>query len=227
MPGPWGAPRLDALDAAVAAVMPSSDLSHDMRHVRRVAVWCGRLAPELNADVELAIAAGLCHDLAQPPKEGPDRAKGGLRSAAQAAPLLAGAGFSEAEREAVLCAIATCSWSAGLAPENSLGALLQDADRLDAIGAIGVARNMACAAHMHSRTGAGALFHPDAPNGEGRPLDDRRFAADHAPLKLLRLADSMHSAGARAEAARRHARLAAFFADLIDEAEAGRTPQPA
>jgi uncharacterized protein len=225
--GPWRRPRLAALDALVAAGMPAHDLSHDMNHVRRVASWCARLAPELGVDVERAAAAGLCHDLVQTAKEGPARATGGVQSALRADALLAAAGFDAEERAAITGAIATCSWSAGKPPEDALGAVLQDADRLDAIGAIGIARNMACAAHIHQRTGNGALFHPSDPRGQDRPLDDRRFAADHAPLKLLRLAATMHTAGARDEAAKRHARLAAYYEDLSEEAELGAIPDGA
>lgn len=220
----WGSPRLDALDALVEGQLPAHDISHDMHHVRRVARWCARLAPERAVEPSLAVAAGLCHDLVLPHKEGPERAEGGQRSARAAEPLLQAAGFTAEERAEIYAAVATCSWSAGRPPASDLGAILQDADRLDAIGALGVARNMACAAHIHARTGDGALVHPSDPEGRARPLDDRRYAADHAPLKLLRLAASMHTAAARAEAAKRHARLAAFYADLYEEAALGALP---
>jgi uncharacterized protein len=218
----WASPRLQALDALVEEVLPRDDLSHDMHHVRRVASWAARLAPELGADPERAVAAGLCHDLDPTPKEGPDRSAGGARAAAAAPALLRAAGFEDDAVQAICAAISTCSWSAGAAPSGPLGAALQDADRLDAIGAIGIARNMACAAVMHARSGQGALVHPSDPAGHGRPLDDRRFAADHYPIKLLRLANRMHSPTAQAEADRRHARLLAFYADLLDEADAAR-----
>lgn len=218
-PSTWGHPALDRLDGLVASVMPADDLSHDMAHVRRVARWCARLAPELGADPLAAVAAGLCHDLDPVGKETAARPTGSARASAAARPLLAAAGFESDLADEVCEAIAACSWSAGLAPRGPLGAVLQDADRLDAIGALGIARNMACAAHMHARTQSGALIHPTDPAGRQRPLDDRLFAADHYPRKLLRLAAGMHSATARAEAQRRHARLLAFYEALVEEGE--------
>jgi uncharacterized protein len=220
--GGWASARLQALDALVEEALPRDDLSHDMHHVRRVAAWAARLAPELGADPERAAAAGLCHDLDPTPKEGPDRAAGGARAAAAAPTLLRVAGFEDDAVQAICAAITTCSWSAGAPPAGPLGACLQDADRLDAIGALGIARNMACAAVMHRRSGQGALVHPTDPPGGARPLDDRRFAADHYPIKLLRLAAGMHSPTARAEAARRHGRLLAFYDALLDEAAAAQ-----
>ena len=52
---------------------------------------------------------------------------------------------------------------------------------------------------------------------DGRPLDDRTNALDHCFAKLLKLADGMRLPLARAEAARRHAAMVAFIAELKAE----------
>lgn len=212
-------PRLEALWSQVAPRLAGHDLSHDADHVLRVTRWAVRLAREQGLSTELACAAGLVHDLVNVPKESADRPLGSELSAVAGKELLTEAGFTVAEVAAVVDAVRTCSWSRGLAPASPLGAVLQDADRLDAIGAIGIARNFACAQAMVARGSPGRLYHPADPAGEtDRPLDDVAFAADHYRRKLLRLAASMHSASARAEAARRHAFMEAFLHELVEEA---------
>lgn len=224
MPHP---PRHAALWAALAAERPSPqpDVAHDLGHLRRVHAWALRLAPEAGADPDLAGAAAILHDLVSVPKDHPDRSEAGARSAAAAAPLLARAGYSTEESGVVIRAIHSSSWSSGRAPEVAEGAVLQDADRLDALGAIGALRNAAVAQAMAARGAGTALAHPDDPFARGgRPLDDRRHALDHWPLKLFRLAAGMHTPGARAEAARRTARLQALWGWLDEELCASERP---
>lgn len=217
-------PRLRTLHALVAERQQAEgvDLSHDMDHVLRVTRWCVRLALELGEDPELACAAGLVHDVVNIPKESARRPLGSELSAAVGAELLAESGFDTGEAARVVEAVRTCSWSRGLAPTSRLGEILQDADRLDAIGAIGVARNFACAQAMAARSGRGHLHHPEDPAGRApRALDDVAWAADHYGRKLLKLADSLHSETARREGARRHALLLAF----LDALEADCAPR--
>ena len=117
--------------------------------------------------------------------------------------------------------IATHSWSRGLAPRCPEGVVLQDADRLDALGVVGLMRNVAVAEAMSRAAEDGStrafahpvdpLFHSD------RPLDDRHFAIDHWFEKLLLLCDGMHLPSARAEARRRHQWMQVALAQLSDE----------
>jgi uncharacterized protein len=193
------------------------ELAHDAQHVLRVLDWSLRLAPEAGADPDLAGAAALVHDLVFVPKDSADRAAGGERSAAAAPAVLAAAGYEPDEIAQVAEAVRTSSWSRGLAPTGPLGAVLQDADRLDAIGALGLLRNVACAQHM-AKPGRGAFYEPADPLARsGRALDDKAWATDHLFAKLLRLAAGMHTAAARAEAERRHAFLLDWLAELERE----------
>jgi uncharacterized protein len=209
-------PRHEALLTLVRPTLEEHvDLAHDLEHVLRVYRWAVRLAPEAGADPDLAGAAALVHDLVNVPKESAERPMGSALSAAAGAEVLPRAGYSAPEVEAVVGAVATCSWSRGLPPTSPLGAVLQDADRL---GAIGIARNFACAQAMAGRGAPGRFYHPEDPLGQtDRTLDDRTNAADHYALKLLRLAETMHTPTARAEGARRHDFLLAFLAQLDAE----------
>jgi uncharacterized protein len=202
----------------VAAFCAPGELAHDQQHVLRVYRWALRLAPEVGVDPDLAGAAALVHDLDAIPKDSPDRAQGGERSARLATTPLAAAGYRGEEIAAVIEAVRTSSWSRGLAPTTALAAVLQDADRLDAIGAIGIARVFACAQRMSSPARPGRLYDPADPLADAaRTLDDRRQAVDHFPAKLLTLAAGMHLPSARAEGARRHAAMLAYLAELRAE----------
>lgn len=210
-------PRHAALWALVEPRLPPGELAHDRHHIRRVHAWALRLAPEAGADPDLAGAAALVHDLVFVPKDSAQRAQGGELSAAAAPQVLAQAGYLAGEIAQIADAVRTSSWSRGLPPSGPLGAVLQDADRLDAIGVLGLMRNLACAQHM-AKPGRGGFYDPDDPlAASGRPRDDRTWATDHLPAKLLRLAAGMHTAAARAEAARRHEFLLAWQAELARE----------
>ncbi len=197
--------------------MPQDDIAHDAEHVARVYRWCLRLAEEGGADPELVGAAGLVHDLVDIPKDHPDRPLGGERSAEAAADLLPGMGYQRTEVEAIVEAVRTCSWSRGLTPSAAEGRVLQDADRLDAIGVIGLARCFATGQRMCARTRAGAFYDPADPDATARELDDRHYSLDHVATKMRKLPAAMHTATARAEAALRMQALEAAVAALRRE----------
>ncbi len=216
-------PRFARLRALTADACPPGELAHDAEHVARVLHWAVRLAGEAGADPEWCAAAAQVHDLSATPKDSPERAAGGARSAAAAVDLLVASGYAPEAVAAITAAVASSSWSRGLPPANPVGAALQDADRLDAIGAIGLLRTVACGQWMSRAERPGRFYDPVDPLARrGRPLDDRRQCLDHLPAKLLKLAAGMHTPTARAEALRRHAWLLAFLAEIERElADAG------
>lgn len=218
-------PRHRPLAKAVSARLPEAELAHDHLHIERVYIWALRLAGEAQADADLAGAAALVHDCVTVPKDSADRHLGSQRSAELAAGLLPEAGYAAAEVAAVVEAVRTASWSRGLAPSGPLGVVLQDADRLDALGCIGLLRSACCAAEMAPRTG-GQLYHAGDPAALGdRPLNDRLAMLDHLPAKLLHLAAGFHLSSARSEGQRRHKRLLRLRQELLAEL-AGIHPLP-
>ena len=104
------------------------------------------------------------------------------------------------------------SFSRGAVPRGPLGEALQDADRLEALGAIGLLRCVSTGVRM-----GGAWFDGDDPWAAGRPLDDTRYSVDHFFTKLLGLAATMRTEAGRAEARHRAAFLEAFLAQLAHE----------
>jgi uncharacterized protein len=193
-------------------------LAHDHLHVLRVYDWAMRLADEAEADPDLTGAAALVHDLVNIPKEHRDRPLGSEKSAEASRGLLADVGYTSEEVSQVVEAVRTCSWSRGLSPTNAIGVALQDADRIDALGSIGIARTFATAQAMSSRGQDSRFYDPEDPRAHThRTLNDSKQPVDHFYAKLLKLSATMHTKTARAEGAKRHARMETFLDDLMDE----------
>lgn len=201
------------LEAVLAREGDHSDASHDISHMRRVRRTALEIAAmETGANKDVLIAAAYLHDLVNLPKSHPDRAKASTMSAEAARPILTELGMDEDTIAATCHAIEAHSFSAGIAPRTLEARILQDADRLDAIGAIGVARAFYIAAKLGS-----ALFDPEDPFAKTRPLDDKRFALDHFEVKLLRLPEMMTTEGGRAVARQRTDFMRQFLDQLAGE----------
>ena len=190
----------------------ADDGSHDAAHLIRVWKNARRIRAEEGGDLRLLAAAVLLHDCVAVEKNSPLRAEASRLAAEKAAGLLAAEGWSEADVAAVAHAILTHSFSANLAPQTLEAKILQDADRLDAIGMIGAARCF----YIAGRMGSG-LYDPLDPLGENRPLDDKAFAIDHFEVKLFKLADGFQTAAGGRMAGERTERLRAIRAMLLDE----------
>jgi uncharacterized protein len=188
------------------ALDDSNDGSHDISHLNRVWRTARLIAAEEGGDLRLLAAAVILHDCVTVEKDSPLREQASLLSAEKAEQMLKELQWSSLEIEAVSDAIRTHSYSAGLIPRSLEGRILQDADRLDAIGAVGIARCFYTAGRMGSK-----LYDALDPQGKERDLDDRRYALDHFPMKLLRLATGFQTQAGSRMAQERHSRLQAFY----------------
>jgi len=209
--------ELIANDEALSALAKASgaatcgDPAHDLLHCLRVADWTLAIA-EGEVDARTCVAAALLHDVVNVPKDAPDRAEASARSAARAHDLLVLHGFPEILAEEIATAIRDHSFSRGAVPQTALGRALQDADRLDSLGAFGILRTVSTGTRMGS-----LYFDSEDPWAKGRDLDDRRFMLDHFFRKLLRLPDLMHTERGRREAERRADFLRLFLRELACE----------
>lgn len=204
---------IEKLETALQQHGKGSDASHDVHHARRVRKNALKIADlEGSGDAVILTAAAYLHDLINLPKNAANRSQASRMSARAAEPILANLGFSESEIAAIQHAIEAHSFSAGITPETIEARILQDADRLEALGALGVARTF----HVAGSLGSG-LFHGDDPFARNRELDDGAFAVDHFWTKLLGLADTMQTEGGRNIAARRTEYLSLFLHQLASE----------
>lgn len=204
-----------------AGVTHADDGAHDLAHLVRVWTNAFRIAAAEGmrdaAALEDLAASVLLHDCVSVAKNSPERPMASRLAASRAEAVLAEQNWPAERVKGVAHAIAAHSFSAGIRPETQLAKILQDADRLDAIGMIGVARCFYTAGRMGS-----ALYHPRDPRAEARTLEDSTYALDHFRAKLLHLQDGFQTASGAAIAARRTQRIAAFMAEF--ESELGLPP---
>ena len=136
----------------------------------------------------------------------------------KAAEVLTVLDWGAAEVDRVSHAVIAHSFSANITPETIEAKTLQDADRLDAIGLVGVARCF----YVAGRMGSG-LYDAADPRANDRELDDRAFAIDHFETKLLKLASGFQTTTGAALAQARHAELRRFLEGFL--AEIGSVPR--
>ena len=120
--------------------------------------------------------------------------------------------YDESLFEAIHHAIAAHSFSANIKIKTVEAQIVQDADRMDALGAIGVSRCM----NVGGAIGR-LLYSPDDPFCIERKADDKQYTLDHFFIKLLHIADSMNTPSAKAEATRRTTYMHDFLAQLKSE----------
>ena len=190
----------------VAEERMAQDSAHDLAHLDRVWATVQRLArAEKEADLTILLGATYLHDLVNLPKDSPSRSKASMMAAAAAAPVLRELGFDAHQVAAAQHAIAAHSFSAGIAPKSKEARILRDADRLDALGTIGIARTFAVSGALNT-----ALYDLEDPFAENRALDDQAFALDHWPVKLFRLQEDMLTDAGKAIARERVATMRRF-----------------
>lgn len=212
MPSSPFAPFQSLAEQLLVLLPESTDGAHDQAHLIRVWKNVLNLMKTEGGDGELLLAATLLHDGVPMPKNDPRRALASRLAATQARRILGELHWKASRIGAVAHAIEAHSFSAGITPQTLEARILQDADRLDALGALGVARCFYTAGQMGS-----ALYDIEDPKAARRTLDDQRFALDHFPAKLFGLAEGFQTpAGARLAAVRRE-RLVAFMTDLLAE----------
>jgi len=200
--------RLDALRREVAAML-KNDPAHDASHIERVYKNAELLCGSENADTELVLTAVMLHDLVTFKKSDPRNREASARSAQRAREILKRHGYTDREIAIVADAIRDHSFSRDARPGTVEGRILQDADRLDAIGAIGIARTFAVGGSEGR-----ALYNPDDPFCKSREPDDQMWTVDHFYSKLLRLETMMNTPAGRSLARERTAALRGFLGQL-------------
>jgi uncharacterized protein len=188
------------------------DGAHDLSHLHRVWGNAKTIQKEEGGDAETLAAAVLLHDCVQVPKDSPLRSRAAGLAAEQARIALTLIEWQEDKIETVAQAIESHSYSAGVSPSSLEGRILQDADRLDAIGYIGIARCFYTGGRMGS-----SLYDLSEPEAMIRMLDDRHFALDHFPKKLLKLAEGFQTGTGAILAQQRQQTLEDFYRGFLNE----------
>jgi len=201
------------LERALISSQDAVDASHDVTHCRRVLQNAKEIASgEGAANLTVLTAAAYLHDMVNVPKDADNRERASSLSALAARPILKSLGFGEEDIAAIQHCIEAHSFSANIKPETLEARILQDADRLESLGALGIARTFYIAGKMESD-----LFDGEDPFAAQRTLNDKQYAVDHFKIKLLNLVETMQTDAGKRIAQHRTNSMRQFLDSLAEE----------
>ncbi|HHX8542235.1 TPA: HD domain-containing protein [Vibrio diabolicus] len=191
------------------------DATHDISHVQRVVNTAKKLAMEEGADLSIVLPAAYLHDCFTYPKDHPNRKQSSIIAAKKAVAFLESIDYPRQYHDAIAHAIEAHSFSANIRPNTLEAKVVQDADRLDALGAIGITRCIQVSTEFDAQ-----LYDNKDIFAQQRELDDKQFTLDHFQTKLFKIAETMNTESARREAQKRKAFMQAYIEQLHDEVTA-------
>lgn len=214
----WNNNWNEAFNAIAIKHYCSTDASHNIQHIRRVARVARYLAETEGACLDIVMPAAWLHDIVETDKGSwQARSQASVLSAQKSRELLQGLGYpDEGNYAAIFHAIEAHSFSANIPAKTIEAMVVQDADRLDALGAIGLIRMAITGGRLQTPY----LYCEDDLSGENRDLDDSRFLFDHLWKKLFKLPDKLKTESARRIALDRIETMNAFLTAFASELNA-------
>lgn len=204
--------RLENILERAKPFYDNGDPSHDFSHIHRVLQTCQQLGRQEAADLNILLPAAILHDIVNIPKNSDKRSKASELAAEKASKILKECDYSDEEIERIYNVILEHSFSLGKKPTSIESEVLQDADKLDALGAIGIMRMVTCGTRMGA-----SYYHQEDPFADHRELDDKSFSLDHFERKLFKLPEMMNTSSAKVEATKRREVMKTFLISLQDE----------
>jgi len=201
------------IQAIAEKMFTGARASHDWDHTLRVLRLCEHIGPLERADMDVLRVAAVLHDIGRPHQ---DASRGSLchavHGAVLAEPIVATLLFSPGQKDNILHCIRTHRFRGMHVPETLEAKVLFDADKLDAIGAIGIARAYLFAGEIGAR-----LHSPDIPAEKSAPysIDDTGFREYR--VKLCKIKDRMMTCEGKRMAGERHRFMTAFFNRFLQE----------
>ncbi|MEK0367493.1 MAG: HD domain-containing protein [Nitrosopumilus sp.] len=202
---------LDSLKNEVKKRM-ENDSAHDYEHTMRVYKNAQQICKKEKANETLVLSAALLHDIVSYSKSNKRSKLSSIDSAKKSKNILEKFNFSKKDITIILDAIRDHSFSQNKIPKTLEGQILQDADRLDALGAIGIARVFATGGSLKR-----PFYNIDDPFCKQRIPDDKTWTVDHFYQKLLKLESLMNTKSGKAEAKNRTRMLKEFLNQLKQE----------
>lgn len=189
-----------------------NDPAHDFEHIMRVLKNAKIICKKEKANEKLVSSAVLLHDIISYPKSDKRSKSSSIKSAEESKRILKTFNFTEEEIQIISDAIRDHSFSRNKIPKTLEGKILQDADRLDAIGAIGIARVFAV-----SGSEKRPFYNVKDPFCKHRVPNDKNWTLDHFYQKLLYLESHMNTKSGKIEARKRTKILKEFLNQLKKE----------
>ena len=190
----------------------SNDSAHDFDHIMRVYKNAKNICKTEKANQKLVLAAVLLHDIISYPKSDKRSKLSSIESAEASKKILKKHRFKDDEIKIISDAIRDHSFSQNKVPQTIEGKVLQDADRLDALGAVGIARVFAVGGAENR-----PFYSQNDPFCKKRSPDDQTWTLDHFYKKLLLLESKMNTRTGKKEAKIRTKILKDFLSDLKKE----------
>lgn len=189
-----------------------TDSAHDFNHVLRVLRMAEHLARLEGADMEVVQAAALLHDISRAEEDKSGEGDHAEMAAKGAREILMWRGVQPERADAVAHAIAAHRYRGTVQPQTLEAKILFDADKLDSIGAIGIARAYAIAGSLKQQLWS-------EPQEDGVATRDQHGDSNHTPVaefvvKLRHVPARVYTAAARKIAEERHAYMSQFFERL-------------
>lgn len=189
--------------------------SHDWEHTLRVRKLCMRIGPKEGADMLVLEAAAYLHDIGRAEQDSVNGAVcHALRGAEKAAAILTEMPIDEARKANIVHCVRAHRFRDDHPPETIEARVLFDADKLDAIGAVGVAR-----AYLFAGELGACLHNPDMPPEMARSYSRDDTGHREFVVKLSKIRERILTAEGRRIAGQRHDFMTMFFDRFIDEYE--------
>ncbi len=169
-----------------------NDPSHDFLHIKRVVEIAKKIALEENGNLSVILPASYFHDFIIVPKNDPRRKEASKMSAEAALIYLKSIHYPELYLDEIYEAILGHSFSANVHVKSLSAKIVQDADRLDGIGAIGVARAFAISGILGRD-----FYNGHEPFHLNRELNDQIWTLDHFYIKILKVYDLLNTESAK------------------------------
>jgi uncharacterized protein len=200
--------QIESLKKIAKSKLGKNDPAHDFEHVMRVYRNAQIISKNENGNEKLILSAVLLHDIIKIK----NRKNSALKSAKLSEIILKENCFLDDEIKIISDAIKEHSFSKGKIPSTIEGKILQDADRLDAIGAIGLAR-----VFSFSGSNNRPFYDPKDPFSKNRNLNDNKWTIDHFYEKLLFLEGKMNTKTGKLLAKKRTIILKNFLKEIKNE----------
>ena len=194
------------------AVDEVADAAHDLLHIDRVVANAKRLAAAEKAQLEIVVPAAYLHDCVAVSKDSPQRNQASQLAAQRALGLLADLGYPLGYTVDIGHAIEAHSFSAQIEARTIEAKVVQDADRLEALGAVGIARCLQTGGALQR-----PLYDSTEPFPRRRTADDFTNSIDHFFVKLLKLPATMKTTSGRLEAEERRDFMLVYLRQLARE----------
>ncbi len=196
------------------AYYADAESAHDFDHVLRVTTLAERIARAEGADVEIVRTAALLHDIARADEDIRAQGDHAQLAAERARAILLARGATPAQADAIAHAIAAHRFRGSTPPRTLEAQVLFDADKLDSIGAIGIARAYAVSGALNQK-----LWSETRPDGVAtrEQHNAEHTAVAEFAVKLSQVRARVHTATAKRIAEDRHHYMADFFARLDRE----------